>query len=252
MSEKDLIPAVSGGVPPDEEMSSLSQFEFWLKDLAGCSSWLINIIMLDHTGMDVLAADDSEAYFFKFQCDHAARSRVDKAINEAQEKMAARTHAPEDGSVYQSFKRHFDARLDDLKKRLEAIRTLENSAIVDEMELYMTASKIHAKAKKISDSLTGVYPLRDSGDYYAQISYDAYDPSAGETGLAWLIAKGFIRYGFDCFEAVRGIEEDAGAALNKFQADFNAQIQGEILVNIVEPIQALLPQLRAKTAQLSA
>lgn len=59
MAEKSLVSQVLDGTPSNEESPSLGQFEFWLKDLAKCASWLVNIIALDHTGVDVLAADDS-------------------------------------------------------------------------------------------------------------------------------------------------------------------------------------------------
>ena len=251
--EKDFIPpATDSGGTVQKEATPLEKFEFWLKDLAGCGSWLINIIVLDHSGMDVLAADDSEAFPLKLKCDHAARNRVAAALSEAEEKMAARTHAPGEGSVYHNFKRHYDARLEGLRERLEAMRTPENSATMDQIRLYLTASVIHGKARKLSDSLAGVYRLRGIGDYCDRIRYDAYDPGTGEAGLARLIGKAFTRYGFTCYEAIRAIEEDTQAALNKFQEDFNSQIQEEILVGIVEPIQAILSRLQTRASQLSA
>lgn len=251
--EKDFIPpATDSGGTVQKEATPLEKFEFWLKDLTGCGSWLINIIALDHTAMDVLAADDSEAFSLKFKCNHAARSRVAAAFSEAEEKMAVRTHAPGEGSIYHSFKRHFDARLEDLREYLEALRTPENSATVDQIRLCLTASTIHGKARKLSDSLAGIYHLRGLDDYCAHIHYDVYDPGANETGFAKLVGKAFIRYGFNCFDTIRAIEEDAQAALNKIQEDFNSQIREEILMGVVEPIQAILPQLRAKEGWLSA
>lgn len=251
--EKDFIlPATDSGDTVPKEVTPLEKFEFWLKDLSGCGSWLINIIALDHAAMDVLAADDSEAFSLKFKCNHTARSRVAAAFSEAEEKMATRTHAPGEGSIYHSFKRHFDARQEDLREYLEALRTPENSATVDQIRLYLTASTIHSKARKLSDSLAGVYHLRNLDDYCAHIRYDTYDPGANETGFVKLIGKAFIRYGFNCFDAIRAIEEDAQVALNKFQEDFNSQIREEILVGVVEPIQAILPQLWEKEGQLSA
>ena len=251
--EKDFVPlAPDSEDTPEREAIPLEEFKSQLKDLPGCGAWLINIIALDHSGMDVLAADDSEAFPLKLKCDHAARNRVAAALSEAEEKMAARTHAPGEGSVYHNFKRHIDARLERLRELLEAIRTSENSATVDQIRLYLTASVIHGKARKLSDSLAGVYRLHGIGDYCDRIRYDAYDPGTGEAGLGRLIGKAFTRYGFNCYEAIRAIEEDAQAALNKFQEDFNAQIQEEILVGIVEPIQVILPQLQTRASQLFA
>ena len=154
--------------------------------------------------------------------------------------------------IEETRKRHYDARLEGLRERLEAMRTPENSATMDQIRLYLTASVIHGKARKLSDSLAGVYRLRGIGDYCDRIRYDAYDPGTGEAGLARLIGKAFTRYGFTCYEAIRAIEEDTQAALNKFQEDFNSQIQEEILVGIVEPIQAILSRLQTRASQLSA
>ena len=61
-----------------------------------------------------------------------------------------------------------------------------------------------------------------------------------------------MRHGFNCYDAIRATEQDAETALDRFQADFNTQIQDEILSTIVEPVQKLLPRLRDADALLSA
>lgn len=234
-----------------EALPPMEAFAFRLKDLSGCASWVVNCVHLDHDKIDVLAADADEAFPSKLKCIAEARERVARAFHEAEGKMAERTRTPGEKSFYHSFQKHFDARLGALKEKLEALRTPENAAVVDEMENFMTASKIHAKAKEISDALAERYPLPDLNRYYAKISYEAYGPSDNEAGLAWLVGKAFIRHGYNCFDAIRAIEEDAVALLNRFQDDFNTQIQDEILAGIVEPLQALLPRLLAVT-KLSA
>ena len=234
-----------------EVLPPMEAFTFRLKDLSGCASWVVNLVNLEYDKINVLAADADEAFPSKLKCIAEARERVARAFHEAEGKMAEHTRTPGEKSFYHSFQKHFDARLEALKEKLEALRTPENAAVVDEIEAYMTASRIHAKAKGISDALAGRYPLPELNRYYDKINYDSYDPSGSETGLGWLVGKAFIRHGYNCFDAIRAIEEDAVALLNRFQDDFNTQVQDEILAGIVEPVQALLPRLLAVT-KLSA
>ena len=130
-----------------------------------------------------------------------------------------------------------------LREKLELLRTPENAAIINEIASHLIASEIHRKAKKICGDLSAKYLLMPTSTYYSEISYDAWDSSDYETGVARLIAKCFIRHGFNCYEVIQRIERDAQTALDSFQADFNAQIQDEILSCIIEPTQQLLSHL---------
>lgn len=85
--------------------------------------------------------------------------------------------------------------------------------------------------------------LEQTVSTYDRISYDAWNSSDYEEGLAKLFAKGFVRYGFDCYDAISIIETDSQTALDRFQADFNAQMQDEILAGIVEPVLRLCAKL---------
>lgn len=230
----------------------IADFAFWLRDLGGCASFRGNFVSLDRTKANVMAADAGEAFQSKAKCRDAAKKRVDRAIHEAEQKTECRMSVSGSGSFYQEFRQRFDHRLDALRGKLELLRTPKNAAIVDEMEGYLTASEIHKKAKKICGDLSGQYSLQPASAYYGEISYDAWDPSDFEEGLAKLFAKGFIRYGFNCYEVIQAIEKDAQIALDSFQADFNTQMQDEILSCIVEPVQRLLTKLRDSKATHSA
>lgn len=159
--------------------------------------------------------------------------------------MEARISISGEKSFFLEFRQRFDDRLDLLREKLKFLRTSENTGIVDEMGNYLTASGIHGRAKEICGDLSGKYRLQNSSAYYGEISYNVYDPSDFETGIAKLFAKGFMRYGFSCCEAIHAIEKDAQNALERFQTEFNSQVQDEILASIVEPIQRLLPKFRA-------
>lgn len=226
-----------------EPRTLVEDFTFWLRDLGNCVSFQGNFVSLYRAKADVMAADADEAFQSKAKCRDAAQKRVDKAIHEAEQKMERRMSVSGSSSFYQDFRQLFDHRMDTLREMLELLRTPENAAIVDEMEGYLTASEIHKKAKEICGDLSGQYLLQPAGAYYGEISYDAWDPSDFEEGLAKLFAKGFIRYGFNCYEAIRAIEKDVQTALDGFQMDFNTQIQDEILSLIMEPIQRILPRL---------
>jgi len=236
----------------EEPRTTIEDFTFWLRDLGGCASRKANIVSLDRAKADVMAADESEAFQSKSKCRSTAQKRLDKAIQEARRRMDACMSASGNSSIVQEFRQRFDHRLNALQEKLELLRTPENSAVVDEMERHMTASAIHAKAKEVCGSLVEKYHLQKDSAYYSTISYDVWDPSDFETGVAKLFAKGFVRHGFNCYDTIRAVEEDAQNALNEFQEDFNSQMQDEILENIVEPVQALLSKLRDSEVLRSA
>lgn len=236
----------------EESSTPTENFSFRLRDLGNCASFRGNLVSLDRAKADVMAADAGEAFQSKTKCRDAAQKRLDKAIHEARQKMDARISISGSSSFYQEFRQRFDHRLNALREKLELLRTPENAAIVDEMEGYLTASRIHRKAKEICGNLATEYSLQASSVYYSEIGYDTWDPSNYEEGLAKLFAKGFVRHGFNCYDAIRTIEKDAETALDRFQADFNTQIQDEILSTIVEPVQRLFPRLRDADALLSA
>lgn len=227
-----------------EERTPMEDFAFWLKDLGNCASYRANIVSLDRSKANVMAADASEAISSKGKCQDTAQKCVDKAIHEARQKMDARTSVSGNGSFCQEFRQRFDRRLDTLREKLEVLRTSENAVVVDDMGGYLTASEIHKKAKEICAELSSRYQLQATSAYYDAISYDVWDPSDYEEGLAKLFAKGFVRHGFNCYEAIRVIETDAQTALDNFQTAFNEQIQDEILERIVEPVQRLFPKFR--------
>lgn len=240
------------GSAETEGRTPMEDFAFWLKDLGNCASFRGNIISLDRSKANVMAADTSEAISSKGKCQDTAQKCVDKAIHEARQKMDTRTSVSGGGSFCQEFRQRFDRRLDALRKKLEVLRTPENTAVVDEMEGYLTASEIHKKAKEICGELSTEYQLQAASAYYDAISYDVWDPSDYEEGLAKLVAKGFVRHGFSCYEAIRTIETDAQTALDGFQTAFNEQMQDEILERIVEPVQRLFPKFRDAGALRSA
>lgn len=228
----------------EKPRTPFEDFAFWLRGLGSCASFRGNLISLDRAKADVMAADAEESFQSKAKCRDAAQKRVDKAIHEARQKMGARMSVSGSSNFYQEFRQRFDHRLNTLREKLGLLRTSENAAIVDEMEGYLTASGIHGKAKEICGDLVTECSLQAASVYYDEIDYDAWDPSDYEEGLAKLFAKGFVRHGFNCYDAIRAIEKDAETALDSFQKDFNTQMQDEILSTIVEPVQRLFPQLR--------
>lgn len=244
--EEILEEAVSAEV---ESRTPMEDFAFWLRDLSGCASCRGNCISLGRTGADVLAADADKAFQSKTRCRDVAQKRVDKATREAGQKMKARMSTSGGSSFYQEFRQRFDHRLNALREKLELLHTAENAAIVKRC---LTASEIHQKGREICGDLAMKYSPQAASVYYGEITYDIWDPSDYEEGLAKLFARGFMRYGFSCYDAIRSIETDVQTALDSFQMDFNTQIQDEILSRIVEPVQRLLSLLRNSDALCSA
>ena len=241
--ENNFLKEQEETVAAENPRTPVADFAFWLRDLGSCASFRGNLISLERAKADVMAADAEEAFQSKAKCRDAAQKRLDKAIHEARQKMDARMSVSGSSSFYQEFRQRFDHRLNALRGKLELLHTPENAVIVDEMEDYLTASGIHGKAKKICGDLAAEYSLQPASVYYDEIGYDAWDPSDYEEGLAKLFAKGFVRHGFNCYDAIRATEQDAETALDRFQADFNTQMQDEILSAIVEPVQRLFPRL---------
>lgn len=240
------------GSAETEGRTPMEDFAFWLKDLGNCASFRGNIVSLDRSKANVMAADTSDAISSKMKCRDTAQKCVDKAIHEARQKMDACTSVSGSGSFCQEFRQRFDHRLDAMREKLGILRTAENAAVVDEIEGYLTASEIHKKAKEICGELFTRYQLQAASAYYDTISYEVWDPSGYEEGLAKLFAKGFVRHGFNCYEAIRYIEMDAQTALDGFQTALNEQMQDEILERIVEPVQQLFPKLRDSAVLRSA
>lgn len=252
LEEMEEVLEEAASAEAKEPRPPLEDFAFWLQDLGNCASFRGNLVSLDCTMANVMAADIEEAFQSKMKCRDTAQKCVNKAIREARQKMDARMTVSGSSSFFQEFRQRFDHRLNALREKLELLRTVENAAIVDEMEGYLTASAVHGKAKEICGDLVAEYSLQPASVYYGKIGYDVWDPSDYEEGLAKLFAKGFVRHGFNCYDAIRATEQDAETALDRFQADFNTQIQDEILSTIVEPVQKLLPRLRDADALLSA
>lgn len=155
-----------------KERTPMEDFAFWLKDLGNCASYRASIVSLDRSKANVTAADTSEAISSKGKCRDTAQKCVDKAIHEARQKMDVRTSVSGNGSFCQEFRQRFDRRLDALREKLEVLRTPESTAVVDEMESYLTASEIHKKAKKMCGELSKGYQLQGTSAYYDAISYD--------------------------------------------------------------------------------
>lgn len=243
LEEPEDAPEKAVATETEEPRTPMEDFSFWLRDLGGCASFRGNFVSLDRTKAAVMAADAGEAFRSKAKCRDTAQRRVDKAILEAKQKIASHMNTSGSNSFFREFRQRFDHRLNTLREKLELLRTTENVAIIDEMEGYLTASVIHQKAKKICGDFAAEYSLQAASVYYAEIGYDVWDPSDYEEGLAKFFAKGFVRHGFNCYEVIRAIEKDAETALNSFQSVFNMQVQDEILIAIIEPIQRLLPKL---------
>ena len=241
--ENNFLKEQEETVAAENPRTPVADFAFWLRDLGGCASFRGNFVSLDRAKADVIAADTDKAFQSKVKCRDMAQNRVDKAIQEAKQKMEIRISVSGGNSFFQEFQQRFDHRLNILREKLELLRTPENAAIINEIASHLIASEIHRKAKKICGDLSAKYLLMPTSTYYSEISYDAWDSSDYETGVAKLIAKCFMRHGFNCYEVIQSIERDAQTALDSFQADFNAQIQDEILSCIIEPTQQLLSHL---------
>ena len=87
-----------------EGRTPMEDFAFWLKDLGNCASYRANIVSLDRSKANVMAADTSEAISSKGKCRDTAQKRIDRAIHEARKKMDVRTSVSGSGGFYLKFR----------------------------------------------------------------------------------------------------------------------------------------------------
>lgn len=235
------------GTQADEQSSpeaieqAISSLESVLNNFK-CGVYKYCYISLDTSDHWVSAYD--RVFKSKDECRQKAERRLDKAYREAENKMAEYFRASRSGSFYSGFKESFDRGLNWLRKCVKELRSASTVVVTDKMDSYLTASKIYEKAKDVNEKLSSKYSLSSVNRHTSDIEYETHDPSEYEEGFSKLFAKAFKSYGFNCFNAIYKIQEDAISNLEAFQEDFNDEMQDEILIKIVEPIQDLLPQLR--------
>lgn len=130
-----------------------------------------------------------------------------------------------------------------VREAVLACRTAGNSAAVNRICTLLTPESVTEELAQLASTLSSRCVPAPFSDCCARIRYDVNDPSQGETGLAWLAAKAFRRYGYDLLPAVRWLEDDGNARMQSYARAFAAQAAIIIEAGIVMPVQAKLPLL---------
>lgn len=225
------------------EVDSLVKLKSCIDNLKYCSTYRENIVFLDRRQISVSAADFSHSFTSRTACKHAAEARIKKAYDEAVSRIEDCLKPYGKRSFYTDVRKNICKDLDEIRELLQLLSTPETAEITNKMSSYATATPIFSEIDLITRELLSRYHLKKVIDYYASIEYETWDSSDFEYGIWKLIAKGFTRHGFNCFETVCLIESDTKAILNSIQGDFTSKIEDIILAKAVEPLQVLYLQL---------
>lgn len=237
----------NSGQSNEDMKEALKSLQDDLRNLEKHTAFMTASIHLnyDYAELCVDAYEFEKAYKSKSECERAAEKCLEKMLKDAQTCMDKYLVRQKSDSYYAKCKKSIGSRLDWVRKHLEPMRTEQTSAIIDQMEKPLNnLPKLWNSLGEINDRLASKCRLDGIGSYRRCISYDEHDPSDGETGLGWLIGKGFIRYGFKCFEAQDEITSDARDKVNEFMEACDEEFQSKIVSLIVEPIRDLIPELR--------
>lgn len=213
--------------------------------LSDFPSFFIRYGFIDYNVEEITVwAAGSRGFTSKSESQKAAKRFLDKAAIEAEKNIKRMTRTSGDDCFYGSFKGDFSKRADDLIQLLDKLRTSQVADIIDKMKSYISVSAVYEKARNVNESLCNKINFGDSSHYYSFIEYDEYDNSSTEEGLLKLFAKAFNKYGYNCSDAREQMQTDMEELLSSFQEDFRTQMEEFIVKTIVEPVQALVPQLK--------
>lgn len=246
------------GIEADEQSSPeatatiLKDFEKNLKNCEKIEIWSANTSI----SLDVLDAREfafDRKYNSRDKCRQAAERFLEKEYRKAERQIDEAMNLQKSGSGYDSFKRAIGSALKNLRESLNKLRTESTRSITDEMENYLVASKLYDKVQDINSRLNNQYKykLKPFSYYKSDIEYEVNDPGEGEEGLTKFLGKCFKTYGYDCIGATTSIQDDGVQLIEDYMNSLNGSIHDEILRLIVEPIQALLPQLQDALSQSS-
>lgn len=226
-------------------MDKLTQFSTALSCLTNSSYRSAEIIhpnvYLGRDAYTVSAYIPEEAFNNRFACIKAAETRLHAYYIDASAHFAACIDSLSATGFFVRFRAHLSERVETLRNLLQECRTEENTKEIDVALDLLTPDEVRRRMNTVNEALRNRYTLPTEETYKQKILYETCDPSEHEDNpAAWLIAKCFVRHGFDLLEAIHHLEQDATKQIRAFKNDFDAQAALEIDRLIVAPIKRIL------------
>lgn len=225
---------------------ALKVFENRISEYLHVSSGVFCYLSPDKNWSNItrMACSDSESYKEQSKCRNEAQRSLERYHREIAKQMASYTKRYGEKSIYKSLADSLDSQLRGRKTELSKLRNSQTTAVLGEIEQYLTKTKVIDEIDPVYDRLTDKYHLPVSGGYNSQIEYEVWDPSEFEDNLlAKAFAKGFKRYGYTINSAVDSITNDGNEKLKDFEEDLTGEFNSLIDKYIIDPIQKLLPKL---------
>lgn len=221
-------------------MDKLSSFRKTLEALSNCGYCSDKparpYVSLDRDHYQCSAYLPEESFSSRFACTQAAENKLHEYYVEAYTQFAAYSDPLSADGFLTRFKEHLVSLLAELKEQLEICRTPDRAADIDAVLNCLVPDEVIRCSEQIHETLRKRYVLPPEDTYKHQIAYEKYDPAAYESSpAAKLIAKLFVRYGFDLLEAIHRLEFDAARILLQYKNAFDAQMVLEIERSIIRP-----------------
>lgn len=216
-----------------------------VRGLDSCGSWIIfPHVFLDYDKWQRLPYTWEEGVPTKLAAVCEAEKLLRPLYRQAEQKFRHYTDPRSPDSFLLRFQAALSGHLSNLREVLGRCRTPNTAALVNRIGALLTPEQVFQDMERVHAELTAAYPLPDLARYLGCIKYMRYDPSEWEEGFLKLVAKAFIRHGYNLLPAISQIEEDAGSQLAAFQKAFDTQAAISISKHITAPVQAKLPILR--------
>lgn len=193
-------------------------------------------ISLDRDRYQASAYLPEESISSRLACIQRAENRLHEYYSEASNQFVSYSDPISADGFLMRFKGYFIARLTELKEQLECCRTQDNTVKADAILNLLVPDTVFKRAEEIHEMLNKRYTLPQENIYKRLISYEKYDPSEHEDNpAAKLVAKIFVRHGFDLLNAIHRLEDDATRILRQYKNAFDAQIALEIEHLVIRP-----------------
>ena len=216
-----------------------------VRGLDSCGSWIIfPHVFLDYDKWQRLPYTWEEGVPTKLAAVCEAEKLLRPLYRQAEQKFQHYTDPRSPDSFLLRFQAALNGRLSALREALGRCRTQDTAALVNRIGILLSPEPVFQDMEQVNAELTAAYPLPGLTHYFSCIEYIRYDPSESEEGFLKLVAKAFIRHGYNLLPAIGQIEEDAGNQLVAFQKAFDAQAAISISKHLTAPVQAKLPVLR--------
>lgn len=226
-------------------MDKLSQFDNTLSRLTNTSYLSAEIthpsVSLGRENYQVCAYIPEEAFNNRFACIKAAESRLHEYYIDASAHFTACVDPLSAAGFLVRFEAYLSESVETLRNLLQECRTEENTKEIDMALNLLTPDEVCRRMEQVNEALRNRHTLLTEETYKRKILYETCDPSEHEDNPAtWLIAKCFVRHGFDLLEAIHYLEQDTTERIRAFKNDFDAQATLEIDRLIVAPIKRIL------------